>query len=217
MHAGMTEIHARMHDMRRIPPHRAHARIRRASLCTPDRSNVPTNETSGAESKCWRQSTHRGQNLNHTCTRATRTRHRPGAPSSKGRPTRTSRLFRGSESGDSIWLLEAPAGGRLLRLLLLCFIGGTHWRSPPNPFTEFHAPGLVNRFGQHLGPNLGAQISDQKSVHRFVSKPTMSTKFSKMCTGFGCWRRMLALKRVASTLKSAPILVILIFFNWVLV
>ena len=110
MHAGMTEIHARMHDMRRIPPHRAHARIRRASLCTPDRSNVPTNETSGAESKCWRQSTHRGQNLNHTCTRATRTRHRPGAPSSKGRPTRTSRLFRGSESGDSIWLLEAPAG-----------------------------------------------------------------------------------------------------------
>ena len=42
--------------------------------------------------------------------------------------------------------------GRLLRLLLLCFIGGTHWRSPPNPFTEFHAPGLVNRFGQHLWP-----------------------------------------------------------------
>lgn len=183
--------------MRRIPPHRAHARIRRASLCTPDRSNVPTNETSGAESKCWRQSTHRGQNLNHTCTRATRTRHRPGAPSSKGRPTRTSRLFRGSESGDSIWLLEAPAGvdcfGSCCSASSEGHTGGPLQIRSPNSMHLGSSTDLVNI----CGPNLGAQISDQKSVHRFVSKPTTSTKFSKMCTGFGCWRRILARKRVA--------------------
>ena len=45
----------------------------------------------------------------HACS-STRTRHRPGAPSDKGRRTRRSRCLRGSESGDSLWLLEVDKG-----------------------------------------------------------------------------------------------------------
>ena len=179
MHARMTEMHARMHDMRGIPPHRAHVRIRRASLCTPDRGNVPTNENSGAASKCLRQSTHRVQKHNHACMRATRTRHRPGAPSSKGRPTRTSRLFRGSESGDSIWLLEAQEG---VALFGSCGSGSSEGRTggplrirSPNSMHLRSSTDLVNI----CGPNLGVQISGQKSVHRFVQNRVAQRNSSK--------------------------------------
>ena len=98
------------------PLTRAHARIRRASLCTPDRRNDPMTEPGDTASECLSEATQRVAKTNPTCMHATRTSHRPGAPSSKGRPTRTSRLFRGSESGDSIWLLEAQEGVALERI-----------------------------------------------------------------------------------------------------
>ena len=160
MHARMTEMHARMHDMRGIPPHRAHVRIRRASLCTPDRGNVPTNENSGAASKCLRQSTHRVQKHNHACMRATRTRHRPGAPSSKGRPTRTSRLFRGSESGDSIWLLEAQEG---VALFGSCGSGSSEGRTG-GPL-RIRSPNSM-----HLRQQIWSTSVAQISVYRFQAR-----------------------------------------------
>ena len=81
-----------------------HLCARRIEATTPRPNPAPQQANAWARPRTgWQKRTP------HACS-STRTRHRPGAPSDKGRRTRRSRCLRGSESGDSLWLLEVDKG-----------------------------------------------------------------------------------------------------------
>ena len=97
-------------EMRGTPLTRVHVRnsvhlcARRIEGTTPRPNPAPQQANAWARPRTeWQKRTP------HACS-STRTRHRPGAPSDKGRRTRRSRCLRGSESGDSLWLLEVDKG-----------------------------------------------------------------------------------------------------------
>ena len=144
-------------EMRGTPLTRVHVRnsvhlcARRIEGTTPRPNPAPQQANAWARPRTeWQKRTP------HACS-STRTRHRPGAPSDKGRRTRRSRCLRGSESGDSLWLLEVDKG---VVSCASCGFGVAGRRHSP------HAAAMQSRF------------SGRNKVHRLFCLTSHFLRFS---------------------------------------